>query len=67
MTNAEMNRRLNTLTDAQYHEIARMIAQGNSDYAIVAQTQYTRKQVNAVFQAEYERMQARIKMGKVTA
>lgn len=62
MTNAEMNRRLNTLTDAQYHDIVRKL-ENNVPYATLAADGYSVGQVRAVAQAEAERAATRALRG----
>jgi hypothetical protein len=54
MTTAEMNRRLDTLRDAEIAEIRTMIRQGFGARGIKAESTYTLKQINAVFEYHYD-------------
>ena len=53
MTTAEMNRRLDTLTEDQIAEIPTMIRQGYGAHGIKCESTYTLKQINAVFEYHY--------------
>jgi hypothetical protein len=49
MTNAEMNRRLATMTPELIETVKRMVEQGYGETGIVNNSMATRKQANAVF------------------
>lgn len=50
MTNAEMNRRLATMSEDLVVQVRRMVRQGYGAHSITLETPANLKQVNAVFQ-----------------